>query len=263
MMIPPFSFDLNTGIRPEIARVGNVVLNDRNFKTRYCLNEMHALHFYFYHCRIRTEQQVFNIHPCDVTCTPAGCATAYSLPEPGAHIFIHFRYPGNGKHTVPFLLQHHRLPKSILADFQEILRCRRKSGDERFRLIAENTLDNLLLKLHCSQDECNPLPDSRLQDILDTLDRNIEQPVSVAGLARSHGISQTHLGRLFKGFTGYTIPQYIMRRRIEKAAYLLSSTELSLKEIGGMVGYQSAQEFNKRYRQITGHPPSADRAASL
>ena len=52
---------------------------------------------------------------------------------------------------------------------------------------------------------------------------------------------------------------YIENYRMERAHELLLHTNLSITEIYGKVGYNSAQSFRRAYKRITGVTPNSAR----
>lgn len=67
--------------------------------------------------------------------------------------------------------------------------------------------------------------------------------------------------RFFSKATGITFVEYRRYIRVQKAVELLSSSDISVTEVSGTVGFQSICAFNKAFRAITGYTPSAYRKA--
>lgn len=87
---------------------------------------------------------------------------------------------------------------------------------------------------------------------------------SVSELAREVGLSPAHLQRLFKHETGVHISTLLSESRLRKAAQLLANTEMEIKEIAYLAGYQHhssfVRAFQRRFRQAPRHyrmPPAA------
>jgi AraC-like DNA-binding protein len=108
----------------------------------------------------------------------------------------------------------------------------------------------------------------RLRKVLDLIE---SQPrLSVSELALEVHLTPAHLQRLFKRFSGVHISRLICEYRLQKAAHLLSSSELAIKEIAHAVGYEHHSSFvrafyrrfaqsPKHYRR-TGHDSPCDSA---
>lgn len=241
---------------PGILRAARFPLNDRHFETEYRQPLSHALHYYFYSGVIRTRQGDYPIHPGDVTLTPSGFSARYALEDAGMHLCIHFCCKSAGEFKLPFHFPARTLPEDVIFAFRRVIQYHAQADQPGCRTAAALSLRLLLFLLHQSLGNEPARNPDKLEKLVDHLERNLEKKHCVAELAQASGWSQTHLERLFKRQYGCTIMQYIMQSRIEKAQILLENSELSIKEIGMSVGYRTAQEFFKRFRQITGTSPS-------
>lgn len=96
---------------------------------------------------------------------------------------------------------------------------------------------------------------------MDEIDTHIAEPIEVNALARTLGLSQTHLNRLFKSAVGSTVGEYIRERRLEWAKHLLAHTTIPIKAIAYQVGMPDLQHFNKTMRRYCGQSPSSFRAS--
>ena len=87
------------------------------------------------------------------------------------------------------------------------------------------------------------------------LTRDLSQPVPIAEAAAKLGISPTTLKRLFYNVYQTHISVYIKKRRMAKAAELLSSTSSSVSSIAAAVGYSSVGHFSKTFKESFGMSP--------
>ena len=103
----------------------------------------------------------------------------------------------------------------------------------------------------------------------DLIDARYAEPLDVASLARAARLSPAHFSREFRRAFGETPHQYLLTRRLERAAALLRSTERSVVEICFMVGLRSVGSFTTSFGRAYGlsptayresFPPAADRA---
>ena len=81
------------------------------------------------------------------------------------------------------------------------------------------------------------------------------ESLSVEKVADAVSLSPSHFSRQFKARTGYSPYEYIVLRRIDKAKYMLASTELSVKEIAYSTGYNSEENFIHSFRKNVGVAP--------
>jgi AraC-like DNA-binding protein len=89
----------------------------------------------------------------------------------------------------------------------------------------------------------------------DLIDTSWYLPLSLEQLSTSAGFSRHHFIRAFRRVFGITPHQYLIRRRIEKAQYLLAHTEMSVTDICYEVGFRSLGSFSSQFRRYTGHSP--------
>ncbi len=90
----------------------------------------------------------------------------------------------------------------------------------------------------------------------DAMDRSYAEPLDVPALARIACVSEAHFIRTFKTTFGETPNRYLQRRRVERAMFLLRSTERSVTDICMDVGFTSLGTFSRVFRDIVGEPPS-------
>lgn len=125
------------------------------------------------------------------------------------------------------------------------------------------------LSVHLLQDFSNlkirPFQDSKglspnkLRRILDLIDANLYEDLSLTILANEVGLSEYYFLKLFKKSTRMSPHQYIIRQRIERAKNLLSATNLSVTEISYLLGFSNPSHFSMTFRRHVGVPPNTFR----
>ena len=93
----------------------------------------------------------------------------------------------------------------------------------------------------------------------DLADGRYFEPLTVADLARAAGLSRAHFSREFRQAFGETPHQYLLTRRLERAAALLRNTDRPVTEICFTVGLSSLGSFTTSFRRIYGVSPLAYR----
>ncbi|MGH9803367.1 MAG: helix-turn-helix domain-containing protein, partial [Blastocatellia bacterium] len=106
------------------------------------------------------------------------------------------------------------------------------------------------------------LVDRRLRKAIEFMHDNCGRELSLAEIASAAYLSEFHFARLFKKITGATPHAYLAGLRIECARRLLAESDLSIVEVGAMVGYASQSHFTKVFREATGLTPRAFRQAA-
>ena len=93
----------------------------------------------------------------------------------------------------------------------------------------------------------------------DAMDRTYAEPLDVPTLAGIAHVSQAHFIRTFRTTFGETPHRYLQRRRVERAMYLLRTTERNVTEVCLDVGFTSLGTFSRSFRDIVGETPTAYR----
>jgi AraC-like DNA-binding protein len=98
----------------------------------------------------------------------------------------------------------------------------------------------------------------RAKDLIDARYRNA---LDVPALARAAHLSPAHFSREFRREFGETPHQYLLTRRLERAAELLRNTDRSVMEICLAVGLRSVGSFTTSFTRIFELSPTVYRAA--
>jgi len=105
--------------------------------------------------------------------------------------------------------------------------------------------------------------DPRLIKALAAMERNLEQPLSLAQLAREARSSSRQLQRAFTCQLGANPAQIYTRIRLERARELLIRSTLSVTEIALCCGFADAPHLSRRYRDHFGKTPARARRAAI
>lgn len=97
---------------------------------------------------------------------------------------------------------------------------------------------------------------------LDYIQEHYMQDFSQEALSEICHLSPTHFRRLFKEETGTSPLAFLHQTRILKSCALLRSSEHSVTEIAGLVGYNSLSSYNRHFVQAMGNTPTKWRRIS-
>lgn len=104
-------------------------------------------------------------------------------------------------------------------------------------------------------------PSRHLLRAKDVMDACYPEPLSVADLASVAGLSKSHFSREFRRTYGESPHQYLLTRRLERAAMLLRTTDYDVARICHLVGLSSLGSFTTSFTRIHGMSPTAYRAS--
>ncbi len=95
----------------------------------------------------------------------------------------------------------------------------------------------------------------------DLADARYAEPLTVADMARAAGLSPAYFSGAFKRAFGETPHQYLLTRRLERAAALLRVTDWSVADVCFAVGASSVGSFTTSFSRVFGRTPTAYRQA--
>ncbi len=107
-----------------------------------------------------------------------------------------------------------------------------------------------------------PVPeqdDHPLAELLPWALRRLDQPLTVADLARRANMSSRHLARHFRSVTGTTPLRWLLTQRIRRAQELLETTDDNVDSIAAAAGMGTGATLRRHFHRVLGVPPDAYR----
>jgi AraC-like DNA-binding protein len=103
-------------------------------------------------------------------------------------------------------------------------------------------------------------PNRHLLRAKDLIDARYREALDVPALAKVAHLSPAHFSREFRRAFGDTPYQYLLTRRLERAASLLRTTDRTISDICFTVGLRSVGSFTTSFSRAFGRSPAAYRA---
>lgn len=100
------------------------------------------------------------------------------------------------------------------------------------------------------------LPGTYFEHALKYIELNYQQNIHIQDIADYIGITRSYLFHLFNKELKMSPKKYLQNYRIEKAKHYLASTDIFVKDISRIVGYEDPLAFSKIFRNATGYSPS-------
>jgi AraC family transcriptional regulator len=91
------------------------------------------------------------------------------------------------------------------------------------------------------------------------IEGSCHEPLALADLASTAGLSPFHFLRVFRKITATTPHQYVVGARLRRAARLLADTSHPVTEIAYEVGFEDLSNFIRTFHRAVGCSPSAFR----
>lgn len=101
--------------------------------------------------------------------------------------------------------------------------------------------------------------DRRLEAAVSVMERTLDAPLSVEGLAGRVGLTARHLQSLFRTCLGVSPHEHYMALRLNAARRLVIETRQPFADIAPACGFASAAAFSRRYRAHYGESPRQTR----
>ncbi|MFA6009857.1 MAG: AraC family transcriptional regulator [Desulfobacteraceae bacterium] len=148
-----------------------------------------------------------------------------------------------------------QLATSLIAEFEQ-----NETADRIYAETLNHTLIAHVLKKYSVQG-IEPLPQTlklqpwKLNRIIDYINDNLDEDISLETIARVVDLSPTYFAALFKKSTGLAPHQYVMTRRLEKAKDLLHHTKKTIADIAIQTGFSDQSHLTRLLRRHTGLTP--------
>lgn len=213
---------------------------------------------------LKFDSQSFELVPGTISGFSPSVAHQYisDSNEPMEHIFLTFT--GN---TGSNLLRKHGLGEKFVVHAKE---------PDRIMGFMENILDTGLENSLFSHEICSEYTRIVLYTIADELstqaentnasrqtfltckqyiDRNFVEMASASEAARACNINSKYMARLFKKYGRNSPQEYLRNLKMNKAASLLLSSNLSINQIAEIVGYNDPYHFSRNFKKALGLAP--------
>ncbi len=126
---------------------------------------------------------------------------------------------------------------------------------------AQHTIEQELSRVPLQRPSARNSVYYRLAEAKDFIDAHFLQPINLEEIARVACLSHYHFLRLFKSVFETTPYQYVIAKRLQKAAQMLEDTNEMIGDISMIVGFETLPAFSDSFRREFGVSPSQYRDA--
>ena len=94
-----------------------------------------------------------------------------------------------------------------------------------------------------------------VQKVITIIDSDLTADLSLHRQAEMLSVNASYLSTLFKKETGMTLTEYVAKKRVDHAAFLLASTNMQIQNIAQHCGIFDVNYFTKIFKKIKGKTP--------
>ncbi|MBE7174607.1 MAG: helix-turn-helix transcriptional regulator [Williamsia sp.] len=120
-------------------------------------------------------------------------------------------------------------------------------------MALEISSDSLASKRFYHKD--NSAIPSKVTELISFIQLNLQKQLTVSELAKKVNQHPDYFSRLFVQLTGERPLPYINGKRIERAQYLMTTSDMTVAEIAEETGFSSVPHFSKIFKQVTSLTP--------
>jgi AraC family transcriptional regulator len=102
----------------------------------------------------------------------------------------------------------------------------------------------------------------RLKRVVEYVDASMSSKMTSRDLAAVAGLSRMHFASQFRAATGLRPHEFLLQRRIRRAAELMKDSTMPIMEIALTVGFQTQAHFTTVFKRFTGCTPRSWRVGN-
>ncbi|MBO5340660.1 MAG: helix-turn-helix domain-containing protein [Oscillospiraceae bacterium] len=239
--------------------------------------ELEILYMQTGRVEIHSSKHTFPLLPGQIAFIPAGEVHAvYGLDDAGAYDVMLFSLDlltmpeshfFQQELILPMQSEQLRFPRlltceddaypSVRLAFEQVRNCPRESS--LYKLTAFTSLIQIFCalspRLERVSDDAPPKGNETVKACLRFMDTHYARRLTLREIADQVHLHPNYLCSLFKDYTGHTVFQHLIRIRVEKAAQLLSTQDITVTAAAAACGFDNTGFFTRKFRAIMGVTP--------
>ncbi len=201
--------------------------------------------------RISTADEYINAKAGDIIFLPKQLCYDAIIENEAEDYLINFATNGN---DVIFPKPCKLLENAPLYCIDKFLKLAKEQVEKGKRSLRLRGLFYLLVdSIASAASEENMLKDSNMDKVKNILED--EKDYKISDIAKECRMSESSLRKTFKAYYGVSPAEYRLRYKLDRAKYLLESTDMTLGEISNKLHFYDTAYFCRRFKQYTGLTP--------
>lgn len=103
----------------------------------------------------------------------------------------------------------------------------------------------------------------RIQNAIEFIEENLQEEIEINKIASKAFFSTFHFQRLFQAISGFSVQEYIRKRRLSEAAVLLKKTNKNILDIAISYKYNSQEAFTRAFKGYFNITPAGYRKTNI
>ncbi len=205
---------------------------------------------------IKSDSIQYDIAKNEFLIIPTFSTISGAKPSESACSFYSVGFEGNIDVLNKKERQKQRLNGNIVFIYELMKKMRTKYNPE----LRENVeLDTLFLTLAYALQEAgenNIETGFPMQKMLDYIHDHVNSPIDMADLCNEFNYSPDYIAKLFRQAYGITVKKYVNQVKMAAAKQLLTTSHLTIEQVGNAVGFDNVLLFYKYFRYHENVTPS-------
>lgn len=136
---------------------------------------------------------------------------------------------------------------------------------EELSSVTDHSIEREMVHKYCLLVRNNSVKGYSLiiQKVLNQINLNLTSDLGLSTLSKMFNISAGYLSTLFKKETGITLTDYVNKKRVEHAIFLLNTTQLQIQTIASYCGVDDINYFTRIFKKFTDMTPKKYREMIL
>ncbi len=100
---------------------------------------------------------------------------------------------------------------------------------------------------------------NKINCAMEYIEENLKNEIDYHEVSKIACCSRYHFSRMFSSITGFSLSDYIRRRRLSVSAFELQNTDIKIIDLALKYGYDSPDSFTRAFKKLHGITPSCTR----